>query len=184
MRGPLMARWGGLAAAMLAAWGMCSVAQAQVRPPQGGSLAVPAASASPEERLLEALLADPLTATAPIELVSERQRVVLGGRVGSSTIHAAVVQHAIELGIPVEDRMVIDTAVLPPPPVVVPAIPVWSTQLATWDPVVGVLDPPLASFPPWWGAIDGAAARRWGLGLGLSRRWVRKRRRFRPGRWR
>ena len=77
----------------------------------------------PETQLLQALAAD--SRTSPFQFTTSMRdgRVVLGGRVGSSSYYAAAIEVAVNSGIPFTDRLVIDTAELArvprplPPPV-------------------------------------------------------------------
>ncbi len=121
----------------------------------------------PEILVLNAIRSHPLTAPYPITAVWKDGKVVLSGAVGTKQVHDAAVRIAIDVGAPVRDNLVIDTAlshlaamsatmaiggnsslfsrsgsyspyVYPPP-------------LFGWvdDPFFGYV-PPLVSFPPWW----------------------------------
>jgi osmotically-inducible protein OsmY len=126
---------------------------------------------SPQETLLKALAANPVTAPYRFTARVDRGRVVLSGRVGTKAIHDVAVQVAIATGIPFQDRLVIDTAEvtrppapatgsLPGPPVVAPrAVPLSGTvtPYVYPEPLFGYVDepfygfePPLIAYPPWW----------------------------------
>jgi hypothetical protein len=111
-----------------------------------------------ESRLLQALAADPRTAPFGFGTELRDGRVVLHGRVGSASFHAAAVAVAVDTGIPFTDRLVIDTAEMArvprpaPPPLVAMPYP-YPLFTGPFDPFLG-LEPPLITYPPWWGAMS------------------------------
>jgi osmotically-inducible protein OsmY len=154
-----------LAGGLLDRGGLAQVAGRASRP----SATKPAVRAEPTgsvAALLEAIEADPLTAPFRFRVESKDGRPVLSGRVGTKQAHDAAIRTAIALGVPVRDDLVIDTTEayraaalgqwngtgvptgLPAPPYIYP------------PPLMGRLDepfygfePPLVSYPPWWGAV-------------------------------
>lgn len=125
-----------------------------------------------EEALLRALAANPVTAGYGFGVSTKGGRVVLSGRVGTKAVYDAAVRTAIDLGIPFDDRLTIDTAavysaVAPagPLPPGQPGIRPGATAQALSgvppyvypQPLFGYLDepfygfePPILSYPPWW----------------------------------
>jgi len=96
-------------------------------------------------------------------------KVILWGRVGTKSVHDVAVQIAIACGYPFRDELVIDTAeahrvaAFPAGPVV-PGPGPWGggASYVYPPPLFGRLDdpfygmePPLVSYPPWWGAVAG-----------------------------
>ena len=67
-----------------------------------------------EIRLHQALRANPATAPYPFSTEPRGSRILLRGRVGAKIIHDVAVRMAIDLGVPIEDAIVIDTAFNPP----------------------------------------------------------------------
>lgn len=67
-----------------------------------------------EARLLQALQANPATAPYPFSTEPRGSKVLLRGRVGAKIVHDVAIRMAIDLGVPVEDGIVIDTAFNPP----------------------------------------------------------------------
>lgn len=72
--------------------------------------AAPAAPVTPEQTMLQALAANPVTAPYAFGVTRRNGRYVLRGRVGTKQIHDAAVQTMIALGYPMIDELVIDTA--------------------------------------------------------------------------
>ncbi len=152
------------------------VAQALIQVPaargqQGyppGYRVLPAArSDQPDAIVLSAIRANPLTAPYPITAAWRNGTVVLAGRVGTSVIHDMVVRTVIDLGYPVRDDLVIDTAEAHRVALAQAAGGPWSSPAAGLlvgsapyfvyppplfarldDPFFG-FEPPLVSFPPW-----------------------------------
>jgi osmotically-inducible protein OsmY len=118
--------------------------------------------------LAEALAANPITAPYRLATADRAGRVVLAGRVGSKQVHDVAVRTAIAMNIPVSDQLVIDTSVgyavaaaqssgayggVPqgsigtsytyPPPL-----------FGRFDDPFFGLEPPLSTFPPWFGAMS------------------------------
>jgi len=156
---------------------MCLVVIAQVlvhvpaaRGQQGyppGSL-MPSAGRSdqPDAIVLRAIRANPLTAPYAITAAWRNGTVVLAGRVGTSVIHDMAVRTVIDLGYPVRDDLVIDTAEAHRVALAQAAGGPWSSPAAgslvgsapyfiyppplfgrVDDPFFG-FEPPLVSFPP------------------------------------
>ena len=67
-----------------------------------------------EIRLLQALQANPATAPYPFSTEPRGSKILLRGRVGAKIVHDVAVRMAIDLGVPVEDAIIIDTAFNPP----------------------------------------------------------------------
>ena len=67
-------------------------------------------SDQPDAIVLSAIRANPYTAPYPITAAWRNGAVVLAGRVGTSVIHDMAVRTVIDLGYPVRDDLVIDTA--------------------------------------------------------------------------
>lgn len=146
-------------------------AQPQSPAPQAGA-AVP-----PDVDLLNALAADPVTAPYLFSAEMAGGRIVLKGRVGTKQVYNEAIRIAIESGWPFKEHLVIDTAeahraaaqgaypISPIPsgpvyggygPVLPPAFSyVYPPPLFGRydDPFFG-LEPPLISYPPWWGALS------------------------------
>lgn len=118
--------------------------------------------------LRQALQADPLTAPFPVQVDVVDGRYVLSGRVGSKQAHDAVVRTALRLGIVARDDLVIDTSeayraaaenrwngTAVPHPAPLPWY--WYVYPPPLfgridDPFLG-FEPPVVSYPPWWGAV-------------------------------
>jgi hypothetical protein len=138
-------------------------------PEAGAQAVVETRAATPEEVLLQALASNPIT--APYRFAVTRRAgggYVLSGRVGTKVVHDAAIRTAIGLNIPVRDDLTIDTraAILaagaPLPPPVYPPRPwrAYPPYLYYPPPLFGRLDdpflgfePPLVTYPPWWGAV-------------------------------
>jgi BON domain len=127
--------------------------------------------------LLQALAADPVTAPYHFSTEWVGGRVVLRGRVGTKQVHDEAVQIAIASGVPFTDSLIIDTAeahraavqgAYPISPILTgpayggygPLAPpsysyVYPPPLFGRydDPFFG-LEPPLLSYPPWWGPLS------------------------------
>ncbi len=112
-----------------------------------------------EETILRALAADPITAPYAFWTTVQNGKVVLSGRVGSKAIYDAAIRDVIATGVPFLDRLVIDTAEIGRsvgPGSAGPGIPyVYPQPLFGYydDPFYG-FEPPVISYPPWWGAIS------------------------------
>src|SRR5271166_3002454 len=126
-----------------------------------------ARSDQPDVIVLSAIRANPLTAPYPITAACRNGTVVLAGRVGTSVIHDMAVRTVIDLGYPVRDDLVIDTAEAHRIALAQTACGPWSSPAAGLlvgsapyfvyppplfgrvdDPFFG-FEPPLVSFPPW-----------------------------------
>ena len=135
--------------------------------PPGYRVPLAARSDQPDAIVLSVIRANPLTAPYPITAAWRNGTVVLAGRVGTSVIHDMVVRTAIDLGYPVRDDLVIDTAEAhrvalaqaaggPWPPVAGGSLAGSAPYFVYPPPLFGRLDdpffgfePPLVSFPPW-----------------------------------
>ncbi|GAC1452325.1 MAG: hypothetical protein NVSMB9_37270 [Isosphaeraceae bacterium] len=127
--------------------------------------------AAPELRILEALRTHPATAPYRFVVRSTGQQFALSGRVGTKAVHDAAIRLVIDLGYPVRDDLTIDTRVVyrgqqgplaynPGAPGVIGPSRVYPYVYP--PPLFGRLDepflgfePPLVSYPPWWGAAAG-----------------------------
>ena len=81
------------------------------RPPE--TLPLPprrAGSSAPEEIVLKAIQANPVSAPYRIKTSWQKGLVVISGRVGSTAVHGVVVQTAIDLGYPFKDDLIVDTS--------------------------------------------------------------------------
>lgn len=130
---------------------------------------VPSAQRSdqPDAIVLSAIRANPLTAPYAITAAWRDGRVILSGRVGTSVIHDMVVRTVIDLGYPVRDDLVIDTAEAHRVALAQAAAGPWSGPAGGTlvgsapyfvypPPLFGRVDdpffgyePPVVSFPPW-----------------------------------
>ena len=183
------------------------------------SLAVPSAfagdqaSSSPAARpvdrpvaiVLAAIRANPATAPYPIAATWKNGAVVLSGRVGTGVIHDVAVRTVIDLGYPVRDDLVIDTAEAHRVAMARAYAGAWPGAGAAYaaqagsspyfvyppplfgrydDPFFG-LEPPLASFPPWWGSrsMDPNVAAAGSNAMGPGGVTARTRRPFGDRRW-
>jgi osmotically-inducible protein OsmY len=137
---------------------------------------VPAAEARPDLVVLQALLANPVTAPYRIATAYRGGQVVLAGRVGTKQIHDTAVRVAIATGYSIRDDLTIDTAetyrVAASAGSGVGVGPAMAPGLGTIGgsgsppyyvyppPLFGRLDdpffgfePPILSYPPWWRAM-------------------------------
>ena len=133
--------------------------------------AVPAPTrpATAEEAILRALAENPATAPYAISTSRKAGRVVLAGRVGTREVHDVAIRLALDVTPSIDDRLVIDTAevyraanraaALAPAPQAGayapnPAPYVYPPPLfgRLDDPFYG-FEPPIISYPPWWGAV-------------------------------
>ena len=124
-------------------------------------------SDQPDAIVLSAIRANPLTAPYAITAAWRNGTVVLAGRVGTSVIHDMAVRTVIELGYPVRDDLVIDTAEAHRAALAQAVGGPWSSPAGgslvgsapyfvyppplfgrVDDPFFG-FEPPLVSFPPW-----------------------------------
>lgn len=124
----------------------------------------------PEAIVLSAIRANPVTAPYAIAAMRKKGAVVLSGRVGTSVIHDIAVRTVIDLGYPVRDDLVIDTAEAHRVALAQTYPGGWPASGAAFavqagsapyfvypPPLFGRVDDPffgfelpLASFPPWW----------------------------------
>ena len=121
----------------------------------------------PDAIVLSAIRANPLVAPYAITASWRDGKVVLAGRVGTSVIHDMAVRTVIDLGYPVRDDLVIDTAEAHRVALAQAAAGPWSSPAGgslvgsapyfvyppplfgrVDDPFFG-FEPPLVSFPPW-----------------------------------
>ncbi len=121
----------------------------------------------PDAIVLIAIRANPLTAPYAINAAWRNGKVILSGRVGTSVIHDMAVRTVIDLGYPLRDDLVIDTAEAHRVALAQAAGGPWSSPAAgslvgsapyfvyppplfgrVDDPFFG-FEPPLVSFPPW-----------------------------------
>jgi osmotically-inducible protein OsmY len=132
------------------------------------------AARRPEMIVLNALRANPLLAPYFIRVSESGGSIILSGRVGTKQVHDMAVRTVIDLGYPLRDDLVIDTAEAQRVAMVQTAMlgagataraggastmAGSAPYLAYPPPLFGRLDdpffglePPLVSFPPWWGA--------------------------------
>ncbi len=66
-----------------------------------------------EVTLMQALRANPATAPYPFSTVPRGSKILLQGRVGAKIVHDVAIRTAINLGVPVEDGITIDTGFNP-----------------------------------------------------------------------
>jgi osmotically-inducible protein OsmY len=129
---------------------------------------VKADSPSPDQVVLGAIRANPVTAPYPISATWQKNKVILAGRVGTKQVHDVAVRTAIAVGYPFRDDLVIDTglahAVAQSAAMTVaagaggnPGSLLGASPYVYPPPLFGRLDdpffgyvPPLVSFPPWW----------------------------------
>jgi osmotically-inducible protein OsmY len=139
-----------------------------------------------ESALLNALAVNPVTSPYQFETAMSAGRVQLSGRVGTKVVYDEAVRIAIALGIPFDERLVIDTAAtlraaagaagsrpgLPgaggaPVSTMPPQQPAYSQAGAVPylypQPLFGYYDdpfygfePPIIAYPPFWGALSRA----------------------------
>ena len=137
--------------------------------PGPGTVATPQAPKRSDVALAEALAANPITAPYRFTFGTSGRKVVLGGRVGDSRVHDVAVRTAIAMGIPISDQLVIDTAAgyavaaqangpwsASPPASILTSYTDPPSLFGRYDEPFFGLEPPLATFPPWWGAMSGA----------------------------
>jgi hypothetical protein len=141
--------------------------QGQVQPRRATPVQIDPNAPRPEQVVLSAIRAHPMTAAYPIVTTWQKDKVVLSGRVGTKEVHDTAVRLAIALGYPFRDDLVIDTGMAHlvaqsaatmsggvggPLGTQSAASPyVYPQPLFGWmdDPFFGMV-PPLVSFPPWW----------------------------------
>ncbi len=135
--------------------------------PPGSLMPSAARSDQPDAIVLSAIRANPLTAPYAINASWRNGKVILSGRVGTSVIHDMAVRTVIDLGYPLRDDLVIDTAEAHRVALAQAAGGPWSSPAAgslvgsapyfvyppplfgrVDDPFFG-FEPPLVSFPPW-----------------------------------
>lgn len=139
--------------------------------PQASPQKTPAAAPRADLVVLQALLANPVTAPYRIATTLRNGQVVLAGRVGTKQVHDTAVRIALATGYSIRDDLQIDTAEtyrvaaaaatgmggtiggIGSPPYYVYPPPLFGRLD---DPFFG-FEPPVVSYPPWW---RGIAARR------------------------
>ena len=109
--GMALVGWGGLFAPL-------ALAQAQTANSQSataGSSQAPTVRTPSvlESTLLQALQANPATAPYPFATAPRGSKILLLGRVNAKIVHDVAIRTAIDLGVPVEDGITIDTAFRP-----------------------------------------------------------------------
>src|SRR5260370_12047465 len=130
---------------------------------------------TPQIVILQALLANPITAPYRIAVTPRGKQYVLSGKVGTGQVHHAAIQTVLTLGYPVRDDLTIDTAeahrvaamaqaqgargAMPGSMIATGGFGAGSSDVYP-PPLFGRLDdpffgfePPLLSYPPWWGAV-------------------------------
>ncbi len=124
--------------------------------------------ATPEEIILQAMRENPITAPYRFTVKPVGRQYAISGSVGSGMVHEAAVRTLLGLGIPIRDDLTIDTrqadrvaASMPPANASVPYAYPPPILNRVDDPFYG-FEPPLLSYPAWWGAV----ARRAPLKLG------------------
>ncbi|MBV8486770.1 MAG: BON domain-containing protein, partial [Planctomycetaceae bacterium] len=130
----------------------------------------------PEVIVSRLLRENPVTAPSMISATWKNGAVVLSGRVGTSVVHDIAVRTVIDLGYPVRDDLMIDTAEAhrvaqertaaeswPAPGQAQPALVGSAPYFVYPPPLFGRVDdpffgfePPLVSFPPWAGGAGPA----------------------------
>ena len=146
-------RWAASALGILS----LAIASASAGPP------VPTAqeAASAEESILKLLRDNTVTAPYAFAVKAVGNQFALSGRVGSRRVHDVAIRSTIALGYPVRDDLIIDTREADriaaqsgyyPSRIGFPSIypPPLFGRLD--DPFLG-FEPPLVSYPPYWGAI-------------------------------
>ncbi len=163
-------------------------ARGQQGVPPGSLMPSAERGAQPDAIVLSAIRANPLMAPYAINAAWRNGKVILSGRVGTSVIHDMAVRTVIDLGYPLRDDLVIDTAEAHRVALAQSAGGPWSSPAAgslvgsapyfvyppplfgrVDDPFFG-FEPPLVSFPPW--ATSGnpdSRIRQAGLAQGLAR---------------
>jgi osmotically-inducible protein OsmY len=160
-----------------------ALARGQLLNPQPSRQSAPSASTVPvvtrtlDAAVAQSLATNPVTAPYRIGVESRNGKLVLHGRVGSSFVHDAAVRTAIGLGASVSDELVIDTTGAYPlnPPPNGPGYPGGPGGMAyggapradivtsytyppplfgRYDEPFFGLEPPLSSFPAWWGDMS------------------------------
>jgi osmotically-inducible protein OsmY len=176
-----MARCLSLAVASLVAAAGAFPAHAPAQTARGTASRAAGDPGRPDPTVLRALQASPITAPYRITANWRDGKLVLAGRVGTKQIHDAAVQIALGYTSAVRDDLVIDTAeahrvaaqsaaaaAYPPagaaargmPPLGAAPYALGSLPYVYPQPLFGRLDdpffgfePPLLSYPPWWGAV-------------------------------
>ena len=127
-------------------------------PPANADQPLPAAqrATAVQDQILQTLRANPITAPYQFEVRQAGKQFALSGRVGSRQVHDVAVRALIAQNIPFRDDLVIDTRVAPQPAYG----PVVGYNYLYPPPLFGRVDdpflgfePPLLSYPPYWGAI-------------------------------
>jgi hypothetical protein len=130
----------------------------------------------PDVALLQALAADPVTAPYRFSTEIAGGKIVLRGRVGTKQVYNEAIGIAVEGGVPFVDRLVIDTAeahraaaqgAYSTSPILTrpgyggygPLAPSYSyvyppPLFGRYDDPFFGLEPPVISYPPWWGALS------------------------------
>lgn len=137
--------------------------------PRGAPRQSTAAPSGPEVAILQALQTNPVTAPYRFAVAAVGRQYALSGKVGTKRVHDVAIQTMIALGYPVRDDLTIDTREVyrtdspatsgTSPAGVRPAIRgiypyVYPPPLfgRIDEPFLG-LEPPLVSYPPWFGAV-------------------------------
>ena len=115
---------------------------------------------SSADTILRVLRENPATAPYTFRVTARDGRLVLAGRVGSKAIHDVAVNVVGTVSPRFDDRIVIDTTAMrglpldPLPRAIGPPLNVYPPPLfgRLDDPFYG-FEPPLLSYPPWWGAV-------------------------------
>ena len=151
-----MSRWAALASGILGF--AFSVTNAE--PPLSTAQRV----RTPEDAILQSLRNNPITAPYSFAVKTVDRQFVLMGRVGSRQVHDVAIRSLIAMGYPVRDDLVIDTRELDriaaqvayPSPVGFNYLYPPPLLSRVDDPFLG-FEPPIANFPPYWGAIANRA---------------------------
>jgi hypothetical protein len=143
------------------------MARGQQASPPGSQMPTAARSDRPDAIVQSAIRANPLTAPYAITAAWRNGSVVLAGRVGTKAIHDMAVRTVIDLGYPLRDDLVIDTALAHRVALAQAAGGAWlpaargtlggsAPYFVYPPPLFGRVDdpffgfePPLVSFPPW-----------------------------------
>lgn len=135
----------------------------------GPAVPRPPTPTAQETALLKALAADPITAPYAFATTVRNGKVSLSGRVGTKAVYDRAVRIAVVLGIPFEERLIIDTAevyrsvAVPGAPLAGPPTAIALSGAAPYvypEPLFGYWDepfygfePPAISYPAWWPAL-------------------------------
>ena len=137
-------------------------------PPAASPSSGSAKPTTPESVILQAMRDNPITAPYRFAVKAVGRQYAISGSVGSRQVHDAAVRTLLMLGIPIRDDLTIDTregervaAMVPPTNQSIPYVYPPPILNRLDDPFYG-FEPPLLSYPSWWGAV----ARRPPLKLG------------------